>query len=344
MTSQRQNDVQEPAHRPAGRDGKAAPEPSEQTKHLLDLAGRMLLIRAFEERCVELYSSGTIRGFIHLYIGEEAVAVGVNAALSPDDAVVSTYREHGHALARGVPPEAVMAEMYGKATGCSHGRGGSMHLFDAGRRFYGGNAIVGGGLPIAAGLALADKMTDRSRITCCFFGDGAVAEGEFHETANLAALWDLPLLLVCENNLYAMGTPLAHEHAQTDLAMRAASYGMPAWAVDGMDVVAVEKAARRAVDGVLAGNGPHFLEMRTYRFRAHSMYDPDRYRDKAEIEHWRERDPIPLLMRRLPAGAADLQEMTERATAAVDRAVKAAEEAPVEPVADLLRFVTHEGT
>jgi len=343
MTSARQNDVQEPAHPRAERDGEAAPEPSEQTKHLLDLAGQMLLIRAFEERCVELYSSGAIRGFIHLYIGEEAVAVGVNAALSPDDAVVSTYREHGHALARGVPPEAVMAEMYGKATGCSHGRGGSMHLFDAGRRFYGGNAIVGGGLPIAAGLALADKMADRSRVTCCFFGDGAVAEGEFHETANLAALWDLPLLLVCENNLYAMGTPLAHEHAQTDLAMRAASYGMPAWAVDGMDVVAVEKAARRAVDGILAGNGPHFLEMRTYRFRAHSMYDPDRYRDKAEIERWRERDPIPLLMRRLPAGTADLPEMTERATAAVDRAVKAAQEAPVEPVADLLRFVTHEG-
>jgi pyruvate dehydrogenase E1 component alpha subunit len=343
MTSARQNDVQEPAHPRADRDGEAATEPSEQTKHLLDLAGQMLLIRAFEERCVELYSSGAIRGFIHLYIGEEAVAVGVNAALSPDDAVVSTYREHGHALARGVPPEAVMAEMYGKATGCSHGRGGSMHLFDAGRRFYGGNAIVGGGLPIAAGLALADKMADRSRVTCCFFGDGAVAEGEFHETANLAALWDLPLLLVCENNLYAMGTPLAHEHAQTDLAMRAASYGMPAWAVDGMDVVAVEKAARRAVDGILAGNGPHFLEMRTYRFRAHSMYDPDRYRDKAEIERWRERDPIPLLMRRLPAGTADLPEMTERATAAVDRAVKAAQEAPVEPVADLLRFVTHEG-
>jgi len=343
MTSARQNDVQEPAHPRAERDGEAATEPSEQTKHLLDLAGQMLLIRAFEERCVELYSSGAIRGFIHLYIGEEAVAVGVNAALSPDDAVVSTYREHGHALARGVPPEAVMAEMYGKATGCSHGRGGSMHLFDAGRRFYGGNAIVGGGLPIAAGLALADKMADRSRVTCCFFGDGAVAEGEFHETANLAALWDLPLLLVCENNLYAMGTPLAHEHAQTDLAMRAASYGMPAWAVDGMDVVAVEKAARRAVDGILAGNGPHFLEMRTYRFRAHSMYDPDRYRDKAEIERWRERDPIPLLMRRLPAGTADLPEMTERATAAVDRAVKAAQEAPVEPVADLLRFVTHEG-
>lgn len=318
--------------------------PSAAAKHLLELLDQMLLIRAFEQRCVELYSSGTIRGFIHLYIGEEAVAVGVNAALSPDDAVVSTYREHGHALARGVPPEAVMSEMYGRVTGCSHGRGGSMHLFDVQRRFYGGNAIVGGGLPIAAGLALADKMAGRDQVTCCFFGDGAVAEGEFHETANLAALWDLPLLLVCENNLYAMGTPLKHEHAQTDLAMRAASYGMPAWAVDGMDAVAVEKAARRAVDGILAGNGPHFLEMRTYRFRAHSMYDPDRYRDKAEIDRWRERDPIPLLTGRLPAETADLEARTKRATAVVDRAVAAAEEAPVEPVEDLLKFVTHEGT
>ena len=196
---------------------------SEAVKHQKDLLSRMLLIRRFEERCVELYSAGTIRGFVHLYIGEEAVAVGVTSALSPDDAVVSTYREHGHALARDIPVEAVMAEMYGKSTGCSHGRGGSMQLFDASRRFYGGNAIVGGGLPLAAGLALADRMTGRSRVTCCFFGDGAVAEGEFHETANLAALWNLPLLLVCENNLYAMGTPLAREHAETDLAMRAAS-------------------------------------------------------------------------------------------------------------------------
>jgi pyruvate dehydrogenase E1 component alpha subunit len=304
----------------------------------------MLLIRRFEERCVELYSAGTIRGFVHLYIGEEAVAVGVSSALSPDDAVVSTYREHGHALARDIPAEAVMAEMYGKATGCSHGRGGSMHLFDAAHRFYGGNAIVGGGLPLAAGLALADRMTGRNRVTCCFFGDGAVAEGEFHETANLAALWDLPLLLVCENNLYAMGTPLAHEHAQTDLAMRAASYGMPAWSVDGMDVVAVEKAARKAVDGILAGNGPHFLEMRTYRFRAHSMYDPDRYRDKAEIEHWRERDPVEGLARRMRE-AKELTDkartaMEDRLSAELDDAVEAADQAPEEPLEDLLKYVT----
>ena len=315
---------------------------SEAVKHQKDLLSRMLLIRRFEERCVELYSAGTIRGFVHLYIGEEAVAVGVTSALSPDDAVVSTYREHGHALARDIPVEAVMAEMYGKSTGCSHGRGGSMHLFDASRRFYGGNAIVGGGLPLAAGLALADRMTGRSRVTCCFFGDGAVAEGEFHETANLAALWNLPLLLVCENNLYAMGTPLAREHAETDLAMRAASYGMPAWSVDGMDVLAVEAAARKAVDGILAGNGPHFLETRTYRFRAHSMYDPDRYRDKAEIEQWRERDPVTMLSRHLGLDDAALDDLEKEADRVVTRAVAAAEAAPIEPIGDLLRFVTSE--
>ncbi|KUL22247.1 pyruvate dehydrogenase (acetyl-transferring) E1 component subunit alpha [Streptomyces regalis] len=304
----------------------------------------MLRIRRFEERCVELYSATKIRGFVHLYIGEEAVAVGINEALTPEDAVVSTYREHGHALARGIPAESVMAEMYGKATGCSGGHGGSMHLFDASRRFYGGSAIVAGGLPLAAGLALADRMRAQPRVTCCFFGDGAFAEGEFHETANLAALWGLPLLLVCENNLYAMGTALAREHAQTDLAMRAASYGMPAWAVDGMDVEAVEQAARRAVEGIRAGTGPHFLELRTYRFRAHSMYDPDRYRDKAEIEQWKVRDPINRLTDRMRENGEpvekELARIEQRITDEIDHAVAAAEQAPEEPVENLLRHVT----
>ncbi|MBL3667711.1 pyruvate dehydrogenase (acetyl-transferring) E1 component subunit alpha [Streptomyces sp. M2CJ-2] len=324
----------------------AGPPPADRTDagHRTDLLEAMLRIRRFEERCVELYSAAKIRGFVHLYIGEEAVAVGVNEALTPEDAVVSTYREHGHALARGLTAEAVMAEMYGKVTGCSGGRGGSMHLFDASRRFYGGSAIVAGGLPLAAGLALADRMRGLPRVTCCFFGDGAFAEGEFHETANLAALWDLPLLLVCENNLYAMGTALAREHAQTDLAMRTASYGMPAWAVDGMDVEAVEQAARRAVEGIRAGTGPHFLELRTYRFRAHSMYDPDRYRKKAEIEEWKSRDPIGRLTDRMrdhgePGGEA-LTRIEQRITDEIDRAVEAAEQAPEEPVENLLRHVT----
>ncbi|MGP4050395.1 pyruvate dehydrogenase (acetyl-transferring) E1 component subunit alpha [Streptomyces sp. 2A115] len=304
----------------------------------------MLRIRRFEERCVELYSAAKIRGFVHLYIGEEAVAVGVNQVLTPEDAVVSTYREHGHALARGITAEAVMAEMYGRTTGCSGGRGGSMHLFDASRRFYGGNAIVAGGLPLAAGLALADHMSGQANVTCCFFGDGAFAEGEFHETANLAALWKLPLLLVCENNLYAMGTALERHEAQTDLAMRAASYGMVAWAVDGMDVEAVEHAARRAVEGIRAGTGPHFLELRTYRFRAHSMYDPDRYREKGEIEQWKSRDPISLLMDRMrengELGDKQLARIEQRITDEIDHAVEAAEQAPEEPVEHLLRHVT----
>jgi pyruvate dehydrogenase E1 component alpha subunit len=308
----------------------------------------MTAIRLFEERCVELYSAGSIRGFLHVAIGEEAVAVGVMATLGPGDAVVSTYREHGHALARGVPMDSVMAEMYGKVTGCSRGRGGSMHLFDVSRRFYGGNAIVGGGLPLAIGLALADKMQGRSNVTVCFFGDGAFAEGEFHECVNLAALWQLPVLFACENNLYAMGTAIERAQAETDLALRASSYGISSWPVDGMDVIAVEKASRHAVDRIRNGGGPCFLELRTYRFRAHSMFDPDRYRDKAEIARWRQRDPLDLLVRKMTEDgeltAEDVDAMNAEVDAEVDRAVDAAEAAPLEPVEDLTRFVYSEET
>jgi pyruvate dehydrogenase E1 component subunit alpha len=303
----------------------------------------MQLIRTFEEKCAELYSAGEIRGFVHLYVGEEAVAVGVNEALTADDNIVSTYREHGHALARGLPLDAIMAEMYGKTTGCSHGRGGSMHLFDVSRRFYGGNAIVGGGLPLSIGFALADKLRGDQRVTACFFGDGAVAEGEFHECMNLAALWNLPVLFCCENNLYAMGTALARAQAQTDLALRAGSYGMPAWPVDGMDVLAVEHAARSATEAIRAGGGPHFLELRTYRFRAHSMYDPELYRDKSEVEEWRKRDPIDLLTARMRDSGeladADLAAMGEELAADIEQAIVAARAAPAEPVEDLTRFV-----
>ena len=236
-----------------------------------------------------------IRGFLHLYIGEEAVAVGVNQALTERDAVVATYREHGHALARGVPADSIMAEMFGKVEGCSRGRGGSMHLFDVARRFYGGNAIVGGGLPIAVGVALADHLRGDDNVTVCFFGEGAIAEGEFHECMNLAALWRLPVLFCCENNLYAMGTALARSESETDLALKASGYEVASWSVDGMDVLAVEEAARRAVESIRGGGGPHFLECRTYRFRAHSMYDPELYRDKAEVDAWKQRDPLVVL-------------------------------------------------
>ena len=312
-------------------------------KRRTELLTEMLRIRRFEERCVELYSVAAIRGFMHLCIGEEAVAVGVLQALSADDAVVTTYREHGHALARGVPMDAVLAEMFGRVTGSSRGRGGSMHLFDVARRFYGGNAIVGGGLPIAVGLGLADSMRHQHRVTACLFGDGAVAEGEFHESLNLAALWRLPVLFCCENNQYAMGTALHRSHAQTDLALRASSYGIRSWGVDGMDVLAVLDATQRAVDGVRAGTGPCFLELRTYRFRAHSMYDPERYRDRAEVERWRERDPIPALAAAMRAEG----ELTDEVEASIEqsiteeigRAVTAAEAAPLEPVEELTRFV-----
>jgi pyruvate dehydrogenase E1 component alpha subunit len=314
--------------------------------HARQLYREMLRIRRFEERCVELYSATKIRGFLHLYIGEEAVAVGVMQALTMDDAVVATYREHGHALARRVPATSIMAEMYGKVEGCSRGRGGSMHLFDAGTRFYGGNAIVGGGLPIAVGLALADKMQGRRRVTACFFGEGAVAEGEFHECLNLAALWDLPVFFCCENNLYAMGTALERSESEKDLALKAASYEMPAWSVDGMDVVAVEEAARRVVEGVRGGGGPHFLECRTYRFRAHSMYDPELYRSKAEVEEWKQRDPLVVFGTQLTeAGVLDedaIASIEAEIGAEIDAAVEFAEAGTLEPVEDLTRFVYHE--
>ena len=322
----------------------ATPQPaSGDAAHRRELLREMVRIRRFEERCVELYSAAKIRGFLHLYIGEEAVAVGVCQALAPADSIVSTYREHGHALARGVEMDSLMAEMYAKVTGCSRGRGGSMHLFDTSHRFYGGNAIVGGGLPLAVGLALADRMRGAAGVTACFFGDGAVAEGEFHECMNLAALWELPVLFCCENNLYAMGTALNRAQAETDLAARAGSYGMVAWAVDGMDVIAVEHAARRGAEAVRGGGGPHFLELRTYRFRAHSMYDPDRYRDKSEIERWKARDPIDALAAQMKQHGEitddDVEALEQGIAAEISRAIEAAEVAAIEPVEDLTRFV-----
>jgi pyruvate dehydrogenase E1 component alpha subunit len=313
---------------------------------LLELYRRMLLIRRFEERCAELYSGERIRGFVHLYIGEEAVAVGIIDHLRDDDALVTTYRDHGHALARGIPTDAVMAEMFGRVEGVSRGRGGSMHLFHAPTRFYGGNAIVGGGLPLAVGLALADRMLGRDRVTACFFGEGAMAEGEFHESINLAALWRLPVLFVCENNLYAMGTALERSESETNLAVKAASYEVPAWTCDGMDVAEVWSAGERAVALVRDSGGPVFLEARTYRFRAHSMYDPDRYRDKAEIERWRARDPLLLAANRLvEAGRADdavLARLDDAVLAEVDASVAAAEAGTWEDVADLERHVLYE--
>jgi pyruvate dehydrogenase E1 component alpha subunit len=306
----------------------------------------MLLVRRFEERCVELYSAQKIRGFLHLYIGEEAVATGVTAALQESDTVVATYREHAHALLRGVSAASVMAEMFGVVEGCSRGRGGSMHLFDKSKRFCGGNAIVGGGIPLAVGLALAEKLQGTENVVACFFGEGAVAEGEFHESMNLAALWHLPVLFCCENNLYAMGTALRRSHSETDIALRATSYDVPAWAVDGMDVTAVMSAATRAVEMIRAGEGPVLLELRTYRFRAHSMYDPELYRDKIEVEEWKKRDPIDrFFASAVETGVCtqdDYDALARDVEAEVDDAVAFAEAGTLEPFEDLLRFVTSE--
>jgi pyruvate dehydrogenase E1 component alpha subunit len=311
----------------------------------LRLLRQMVRIRRFEEKCVELYGAQKIRGFLHLYVGEEAVATGVMERLRPEDAVLATYREHGQALARGISTGSIMAEMYGKQEGCARGRGGSMHLFDAATRFYGGNAIVAGGMPLAVGLALADKLQGRRNVTACFFGEGAVAEGEFHESMNLAALWRLPVLFICENNLYAMGTALTISESMTEIARKADAYGVAAASVDGMDVLAVSEAARRAVDLVREGR-PFLLECRTYRFRAHSMFDAELYRPKEEVAEWKRRDPITLFLEQMKrAGVTtddDRPDAERTADREIDEAVAFAEAGTWEPVEDLARFVYSE--
>jgi pyruvate dehydrogenase E1 component alpha subunit/2-oxoisovalerate dehydrogenase E1 component len=314
-----------------------------RVRHLLR---QMIRIRHFEAKCVELYQAQKILGFLHLYDGEEAVSVGVIEALTPEDAVIATYREHGQAIARGIGMDRLMAEMLGKQEGCCRGRGGSMHIFDRATRFYGGNAIVGGGLPLAVGVALADKMQGRDAVTACFFGDGAVDEGEFHESMNLASLWRLPVLFVCENNRYAMGMPLQRAEAETDVARKATGYRMPGIAVDGMDVVAVEADARRAVAEIRAGAGPQLLECRTYRFRAHSMFDAQLYRSKDEIEAWRKKGPIVRFQGWLEANGLIHEEEVKRIETEVDAEIAAAlafaEAGSLEPVEDLERFVVVE--
>lgn len=304
---------------------------------------QMLLIRRFEEKCIELYSSQKIRGFLHLYIGEEAIAVGVMHALSAEDAVISTYREHGHALARGISAKSIMAEMYGKVEGCTRGRGGSMHLFDAKSRFYGGNAIVGGGLPLAVGMALADKMMKRDRVTVCLFGDGAVAEGEFHESLNLASLWQLPVLFICENNYYAMGTALEFSESEVNLSKKAASYRINSFQVDGMDVKQVAESAKNAVEDIKSGKGPVFLECLTYRFRAHSMFDAELYRKKTEVNEWKDKGPLVTFKKNLEDrglwSKIKAQEIEDEITKTIDEAVKFAENGTLEPISDLEKFV-----
>ena len=266
----------------------------QEPETLLNLLQQMILIRRFEEKCAESYSLGKIGGFCHLYIGQEAVGVGALAALKPDDYVLTSYREHGQAIAKGISPDEVMAELYGKASGCSSGKGGSMHLFDADVNFLGGHAIVGGQIPLATGVAFASKYKGTDQVTLCFFGEAAVNQGAFHESLNLAQLWKLPCIYICENNQYGMGTSLERAMSLHDVSQKACAYEMASEFVDGMDVLAVRDAVARAVERARRDYLPTLLEVRTYRFMGHSMSDPGKYRTRAEIEKYQERDPIKL--------------------------------------------------
>ena len=301
-----------------------------------DLLRQMLLIRRFEEKAAEMYMRGKIGGFLHLYIGEEAVAVGSISTLKPQDYIVSHYREHGHALARGIEPRRVMAELFGRSTGTSKGKGGSMHLFDAERGFLGGYAIVGGMMPIAVGLGLAAQQQGNDSVTLCFFGDGAVNEGEFHESLNLAALWNLPVVFLCENNGYGMGSPIQDTFAGTDIFRFAPVYGMNTpGKIDGMDVFEVMEATREAVDRARKGQGPTFIEVMTYRFRGHSMADPMVYRKKTEEEEWRNKGPIIRMKRHMEEiGLLDESEMKAleaEIDEVVEDSVQFADRSPVLP-------------
>lgn len=324
----------------------AETENSNSREHGLHLLYQMMLIRRFEEKSAEMYTKAKIRGFLHLYVGEEAVAVGVMQALTAEDKILATYREHGQALARGVDAKYIMAEMYGKQEGCSKGRGGSMHLFDTTKNFYGGNAIVAGHLPLAVGMALASKKQKQNNVTCCFFGEGAAAEGEFHEAMNLAALWQVPLLMVCENNKYAMGTAIRFTHASQDLVAKGKAYGIESVEVDGMDVLAMEKAAREATDFIQKTGKPFFLLCNTYRFRAHSMFDAELYREKSEVEEWKQRDPITKLQNSLLTekiiSETDMKELENKIETEVQQAVDFAEAGTLEPVEELTKFVYSE--
>jgi pyruvate dehydrogenase E1 component alpha subunit len=304
---------------------------------------QMLLIRRFEEKAAEEYTKTKIRGFLHLYIGEEAVAVGVSQALNDDDNVLGTYREHGHALVRGISPDVIMAEMYGKLEGCSRGRGGSMHLFDKSKNFYGGNAIVCGHLPLAVGMALASKKQKKTNISCCFFGEGAAAEGEFHEAMNLAALWKVPVLFVCENNLYAMGTAIRYTHAMQDLEKKGAAYGVESSAVDGMNLMAVIDAANVAVQKVRDSGKPYLLVCNTYRFRAHSMFDAELYREKSEVDQWKKRDPIPqfkaFLLQEQLITENEVVALESKVEIEIQKAIDFAEAGTWEPIEQLMQFI-----
>jgi pyruvate dehydrogenase E1 component alpha subunit len=312
----------------------------------LDLLRQMMLIRRFEEKAAEMYARQRIAGFLHLYIGEEAVAVGAINALNDDDPIVTHYRDHGHALARGLDPGRVMAELFGRDTGVSRGKGGSMHLFDAERAFLGGYAIVGGHLPLACGLALANRRLRNDKVVLCIFGDGAVNQGSFHETLNLAAVWQLPVVFLCENNFYGMGTDIRRVSAVIEVYKRAQAYAIPAEQVDGMSVLDMYKRAQEAAEYVRSGKGPYFLEAITYRYRGHSMADPEFYREKQEVQQWRGLDPIDLFRKKLQEDRqlddATYQALQQEIEAVVNEATRFAEESPKPPPEALYQHVYRE--
>lgn len=312
----------------------------EQQKHideldretLLRMLYHMILIRRFEEKAAEAYTLGKIGGFCHLYIGQEAVAVGTLSALRPDDYVLTSYRDHGHALVMGTSPDEVMAELFGKAGGCSAGKGGSMHLFDADKNFLGGHAIVGGQIPLATGVAFAAKYKGTDQVTLCFFGEAAVNQGAFHESLNMAQLWKLPCIYICENNQYGMGTALARAMSLSEVARKACAYDMESEFVDGMDVLAVRAATERAVERARQDGLPSLIEVNTYRFMGHSMSDPGHYRTRAEIEKYQERDPIKVFSHNLREKDVlddeELKAIEERVREEVERSIKFADSSP----------------
>lgn len=301
-------------------------------KEGLEWLKSMMLIRRFEERAEEAYSQGKVGGFLHLYTGEEAIAVGMMAALQPDDDVITHYRDHGYNLARGVEARRIMAEIYGKATGVSGGKGGSMHLADVSKHIWGGYAIVGGHIPLAVGLALAIQYQEQKRIVCCVFGEGATNIGMFHTSMNMAAVWKLPLLSIVENNLYGMGTIVQRASAVENIYEKGCCYGMASTQVDGNDVLAMRDAVRELAERARKGEGPQLLEAMTYRLRGHSMGDPQRYRDRKEVSEWKQRDPITrwqnMLIENKLAAPEDSDRLQAQVEAEVDEAVRFAEESP----------------
>src|SRR6266705_2115041 len=330
-------------NRQAGRTSSAALAEaetlSEDKDTLLDIFRQMLLIRRFEEKCAESYALGKIGGFCHLYIGQEAVGVGAISAIRPDDYVLTSDREHGQAIAKGMSPDSVMAELYGKAGGCSGGKGGSMHLFSNELNFLGGHAIVGGQIPLATGVAFASKYQQTDKVTLCFFGEAAVNQGAFHESLNMAQLWKLPCIYICENNQYGMGTSLERAMSLQDISQKACAYEIAGEFVDGMDVLAVREATGRAVERARQQSLPTLLEVRTYRFMGHSMSDPGKYRTRAEIEKHQERDPLKLFSETLTENGIvsenELAEMDEKVRDRVERAARFADESP-EPASEEL--------